>query len=64
MRPNFFNYLQTWEELETYSKELFDSMVCGKLDVKVHEIHMLEDVAKAHTDLEGRKTSGKLVLKV
>ena len=33
-----------------------------KLDVRVHEVYPLSEVARAHEDLEGRKTTGKLLL--
>jgi NADPH2:quinone reductase len=36
----------------------------GKLDIAVHEVYPLKDVARAHQDIEGRKTSGKLIIKV
>jgi NADPH2:quinone reductase len=34
------------------------------MDVKVHNVYPLKEVAKAHDDLEGRKTTGKLLLKI
>jgi len=62
-RPTLFNYIVTREEFETYTNELFDFILKDKMDVKIHEIYPLEDVARAHEDLEGRKTTGKLLLK-
>jgi NADPH2:quinone reductase len=62
-RPTLFNYVYTREELESYSAELFKFIEDGKLNVRVHEVYPLEEVARAHTDLEGRKTTGKLLLK-
>lgn len=64
LRPVLFNYIATPEELESYSKELFDLIQSGKIVVKIHEEYPLKDVARAHSDLEGRKTTGKLVLKL
>lgn len=64
LRPVLFGYIATREELETYSKELFGLISSGKIKVKVHEEYPLKDVARAHADLEGRKTTGKLVLKL
>ncbi|KAJ9150820.1 NAD(P)-binding protein [Pleurostoma richardsiae] len=64
MRPVVFNYLVEQEERDKYSKELFDLLATGKVEVKVHEVYPLKEVGRAHTDLESRKTSGKLVLKV
>ncbi|KAL9088931.1 MAG: hypothetical protein Q9165_005988 [Trypethelium subeluteriae] len=63
MRPTLFNFVATREEFEHYSNELFDMMIKGHIDVRVHEIYPLKDIARAHQDLEGRKTTGKLLLK-
>ena len=64
MRPVLFGYIATDEERYAYTKELFDLIAAGKVNVKVHEVYPLEEVARAHTDLESRKTTGKLLLKV
>ena len=58
-----FNYIDTREEFEKYSEELFGFIADGKANVHIHEIYPLQEVARAHTDLEGRKTTGKLLLK-
>ncbi|EME40548.1 hypothetical protein DOTSEDRAFT_27186 [Dothistroma septosporum NZE10] len=62
MRPTLFGYLVTREEFEGYTKELFNFVLKDKLDVRIHETYPLSQVGKAHNDLEGRKTSGKLLL--
>jgi NADPH2:quinone reductase len=55
----------TREEFETYAKELYEEFILKDgMDVKVHKIYPLNEVARAHEDLEGRKTSGKLLLKI
>jgi NADPH2:quinone reductase len=64
LRPTLFNYIATREEFETYTAELFDLIIKDNLDPSVHEVYPLAEVARAHTDLEGRKTTGKLLLKV
>ncbi|EON61074.1 hypothetical protein W97_00285 [Coniosporium apollinis CBS 100218] len=63
LRPTLFNYMVTREEFETYTGELFEFMTRDKMDVRVHEVYPLKEVARAHEDLEGRKTTGKLLLK-
>jgi NADPH:quinone reductase len=63
LRPTLFNYIYTREEFERYSNELFGFIVEGMVRVQIHEIYPLQEVARAHTDLEGRKTTGKLLLK-
>jgi NADPH2:quinone reductase len=62
-RPTLFNYISLREEFTKYTEELFNMVIKEKIDVNIHEIYALEDVAKAHTDLEGRKTTGKLLLR-
>ncbi|KAF2723845.1 NAD(P)-binding protein [Polychaeton citri CBS 116435] len=62
LRPTLFGYIATREEFEKYTGELFDYILKDGLDVKIHEVYPLSQVAKAHDDLEGRKTSGKLLL--
>ncbi|KAL1302758.1 hypothetical protein AAFC00_003106 [Neodothiora populina] len=64
LRPTLFNYISTREEFETYTQELFSFLIKDKLDARVHKIYDLKDVATAHEDLEGRKTTGKLLLKI
>ncbi|OBT65865.1 hypothetical protein VE03_05422 [Pseudogymnoascus sp. 23342-1-I1] len=62
LRPRLGAYVETREEFETYSKELFGFIAEGKVGVKVHGRYKLEDVAKAQGELEGRGTVGKLLL--
>lgn len=64
MRPVVDNYVTTREELERYSGELFEMLASGKLEVAVHKIYKQSDAASAHADLESRKTTGKLLLKI
>ncbi|EKD18281.1 uncharacterized protein L3040_004762 [Drepanopeziza brunnea f. sp. 'multigermtubi'] len=63
LRPTVFNYIHTREEYEKYTAELFDFIAKYGMNVRVHETYPLEEVARAHTDLEGRKTTGKLLLR-
>ncbi len=63
LRPVCGNYLVTPEEREQYTTELFGLITSGKIEVKIHGYYPLQEVARAHTDLEGRKTAGKLLLR-
>jgi len=63
LRPRLFNYIETREEFEQYSAELFDFIAKKEINVRIHETYPLADVARAHTDIESRKTTGKLLLK-
>lgn len=62
LRTTLFNYVHTREEFERYTGELFEFIASGKVDVRVHETYKLEDIARAHSDLEGRRTTGKLMV--
>lgn len=63
MRPVVNNYVAERDELEKYAGELFDMLVSGKVKLDVHKTYALKDAAQAHEDLEGRKTTGKLLIK-
>ncbi|KAL2853258.1 hypothetical protein BJY01DRAFT_244228 [Aspergillus pseudoustus] len=62
-RPTLFGYIETREEFEFYVNELFSLLKSGELKVKIHKVYPLDQVAQAHIDLEGRGTTGKLLLK-
>jgi NADPH2:quinone reductase len=63
LRPLLYHYITTREEFEKYAAELFDFIIKDKLNVRIHETYPLAEVARAHTDIESRKTTGKLLLK-
>ncbi|CAG8526063.1 16391_t:CDS:2 [Acaulospora colombiana] len=58
LRPTLFNYVVTKEEFQTYTSELFELLLNGKLNIKIWKRYKLSEVKQAHEDLEGRKTSG------
>lgn len=57
-----FAPLLTPESLKTGLAELFDLAVRGQIKVTISETFPLERAAEAHRALEGRRTTGKLVL--
>jgi len=61
-RPSLQHYVATREELEQRSRDVFEMIGAGKLALRIHKKYPLEDVRQAHYDLEGRKTTGKLLL--
>lgn len=63
LRPTLFNYIYTREEFKQYAAELWDIITKDKLNVKIHEVYPVEDVVRATKDIEGRKTTGKLLLR-
>lgn len=64
MRTTLFQYITTREEFEALSSELLGLVAEGKLQFAIHKVYPIQDVKQAHDDLEGRKTTGKLVLKL
>src|SRR6202023_3554943 len=58
----FSDHIHTPEVLSAHSAQLFDWIAEGKLKVRIGGEYRLADAAKAHADMESRKTTGKLVL--
>jgi NADPH2:quinone reductase len=62
-RPTLAHYTSTREELLGRAKDLFDWIARGELSVRIGAEYALADVGDAHRALEGRKTTGKVVLR-
>jgi NADPH2:quinone reductase len=61
-RPTLVHYIATTEELRARAGAVFAMIAQGKLKLRIAHTYKLEEAAKAHRDLEGRKTTGKLLL--
>ncbi len=61
-RPTLGSYAQTRDELVGRTDELFAWMAAGQLDVRIGDRLPLAEAAEAHRRLEGRRTTGKVVL--
>jgi len=61
-RPTLGDYVATREELVLRAGELFDAVRAGTLDVRVEHTYPLAEAAEAHRALEGRRTTGKVLL--
>ncbi|GAB3010154.1 quinone oxidoreductase family protein [Saccharothrix stipae] len=61
-RPSLGAHVATREELEWRAGELFAAVADGSLTVRVGGRYPLADARRAHEDLEGRRTTGKLLL--
>ena len=62
-RPTLFTYIASREDLEWRSSDMFRWIGEGKLKINIDKVYPLSEAAQAHRDLEGRKTTGKLLLK-
>lgn len=61
-RPTLADYTATREDLEARSGDLFRWIAEGRLDVRIGERLALRDARMAHEMLEGRGTTGKVLL--
>lgn len=62
-RPAVHWYLRNAEERAWRFSELFGLLTEGELRLDIGGVYPLAEAARAHEDLEGRRTTGKLVLK-
>ena len=61
-RPTVVGYTSTREELLESTNDLIDAVTSGIVKIEINQTYALKDAAQAHTDLEGRKTTGCSVL--
>ncbi|WP_417834270.1 quinone oxidoreductase family protein [Thalassospira xiamenensis] len=62
-RPSVFQYTDTRKELLATANELFDVLKSGVVKIDIGATYDLADAKHAHDDLEGRKTTGSVILK-
>jgi NADPH2:quinone reductase len=62
-RPTLAHYTATRDELEWRANDVLQSIARGELKLRIHKVYPLAAAEQAHRDLEGRKTTGKLLLK-
>jgi NADPH2:quinone reductase len=61
-RPSLQHYIAGRKELEQRSGEVLQMIHAGDLKMRIHKTYPLAEAETAHRDLEGRKTTGKLLL--
>jgi NADPH:quinone reductase len=61
-RPTLFTYIAKRSDYESMAAELFDVVASGKVRTSINQRYALKDVAQAHADLEGRRTTGSTIL--
>jgi NADPH2:quinone reductase len=57
-RPTIFSYIRDRKELDQSAEALFSVVRSNKVAINIHQTYRLADAARAHADLETRKTSG------
>jgi NADPH2:quinone reductase len=63
-RPTLVHYVAARDELLLRAGEVFGWIGDGSLDVRIGATYSLEDARRAQEDLESRRTTGKLLLRV
>ncbi len=63
-RPTLGDYIATTDELRGRADELFAAVLDGTLDVRIGNRYPLAEASAAHEALEGRATTGKVILEV
>ena len=61
-RPTLFHYTAKASELARGARELFEVVGSGKVKVRIGQTYALADAARAHRDLEARRTTGSALL--
>lgn len=61
-RPTLAHYIASREELEETAGELFDVVARGAVRIEINQRYPLAEAARAHADLEARRTTGSTVL--
>jgi NADPH:quinone reductase len=61
-RPTLATYTATTEDLRKSCADLFARMLAGQVQVEIGQRYALADIRRAHTDLEGRRTTGSTVI--
>jgi NADPH2:quinone reductase len=61
-RPTLFHYVAARPALARAAQELFDLIARGVIKVRIDQTYPLREAARAHADLEARRTTGSTVL--
>jgi NADPH2:quinone reductase len=62
-RPTLGHHLATHEELEWRARDVLGWVASGELKLRMEHVYPLAEAAEAQIALEGRKTTGKILLK-
>jgi NADPH:quinone reductase len=61
-RPTVAHHIATPEEFQWRCDELFSAIAAGRVSIRIGGRYPLAEARKAHEDLQGRRTTGKLLL--
>ena len=61
-RPVLGHFVSTREDLLKCARDVFKVVKSGAVKIRINQTYALKDAAKAHRDLQGRKTTGATIL--
>src|ERR1700722_3056966 len=61
-RPTLVHHIASHDELQQRAADVFSMIESDKLKLRIEHLYPLADAQRAHRELEGRKTTGKLLL--
>jgi len=61
-RPTLANHIATHDDLQRRATDLWNMIASRKLKLRIEHVYPLGDAQRAHRELEGRQTTGKLLL--
>jgi NADPH2:quinone reductase len=61
-RASLAHYTSSREDLLEAARDLFDVVASGGVKIFINQTYPLREAARAHQDLESRKTTGSTVL--
>ena len=61
-RPSMWHYVATRAELEWRAGKILDWVATGELKLRMEHMYPLDEAGQAQSDLEARKTTGKILL--
>ena len=61
-RPTLMAYTEKRADLLANAAELFEMVARGSIEIRVNQTYRLGDAARAHRDIEARRTTGSTVL--
>ena len=63
-RPSLNDFIADRAELDWRATDLFTAVAAGELEVRIGASYPMHDAARAHEDLEARRTTGKVMLTI
>ncbi len=61
-RPSLFTHIADHDTCQEMAGHLFDKVTSGAVKIEIGQRYDLADIAQAHRDLEGRKTTGSTII--